>query len=308
MRLKLVGCALAVLGLMLAQVTRASEIQREVVASRFLNKDLPFLVYVPSAYAESSESFPVLYLLHGFGDNERAWVDRGSIQSRADALIASGAIPPALIVMPGCARCWWAEGPRDRAETAFWSDLVPKVASLYRTIDNREGRLIAGFSAGGYGAIHLALKYPDRIGAAAAFSPAIYAETPPPSSAARIYSPFVGLDGKFNQAAWSEQNYPRLIEPYFAQGRRVPMYLVAGDSDRFGIAFETALLYKKLFEKQPDLAELRIVDGGHSWQAWASAIDGALIYLFRFSARPAITARTSPNGLAQRVESSPVTP
>jgi enterochelin esterase-like enzyme len=291
----------------------AGEIRRETLSSRNLGQELPFLVYVPDGYALSGETYPVLYLLHGFGDNEKAWVDRAAIQARADRLIASGAIPPALIVMPGCAKCWWCDGGQDagpifKAESAFWNELVPTVASRYRTIETREGRVIAGFSAGGYGAIRFALKYPDRLAAAGAFSPAIYAETPPTASAARLQSPFVGKDGQFNQTAWSEQNYPRLIGGYFEQSRRVPMYLVASDNDRLGIAFETVLFFKRVFEKQPDLVELRVVDGGHSWSAWSGALDDVLTYLFRFAAKPVVPDRPVRGGIAHNGESRPPIP
>ena len=130
------------------------------------------------------------------------------------------------------------------------------------------------------------MKYPDRIAAIAAFSPAVYALTPPTASSARTRPPFLGPDGQFNQAIWTAQNYPRLAETYFGQQFRVPFYLVSGDGDRFGIAFETALLFKTMFDRQPDIAELRIVDGDHSWAVWANALDDALKYLYRFAARP----------------------
>lgn len=291
----------------------AGEIRRESLPSRHLGQELPFLVYVPDGYALSGETYPVLYLLHGFGDNEKAWAERAAIQARADRLIASGAIPPALIVMPGCAKCWWCDGGQDsgsafKAESAFWSELVPAVASRYRTIESREGRVIAGFSAGGYGALRFALKYPDRLAAAGAFSPAIYADSPPPASAARNQSPFIGKDGQFNQAAWSEQNYPRLMGGYFEQSRRVPMYLVASDNDRLGIAFETVLFFKRIFEKQPDLVELRVVDGGHSWSAWSGALDEVIAYLFRFAAKPGASARPVLGGFAQGAQNHPPIP
>jgi enterochelin esterase-like enzyme len=307
MRLKSVGWLLAFFGLLCAPAM-GGEIRRETLYSRNIGQELPFLVYVPDGYGLSGENYPVLYLLHGVGDNERAWTERGAIQAKADRLIASGAIPPALIVMPGCAKCWWADGAQDKAETAFWGELVPAVAIRYRTIEAREGRVIAGFSAGGYGAVRFALKYPDRLAAAAAFSPAIYAESPPAASAARTQSPFVGPDGRFDQAAWSEQNYPRLINGYFEQGRRVPLYLVAGDNDRLGIAFETVLFFKRIFEKQPDLAELRVVDGGHGWTAWSGAVEDVLTYLFRFTAKPVMAARPARNGLAQNSGGHPPIP
>ena len=308
MRFRIAGWVFAFVCLLFTQPLAASEIRRETLPSRALGQDLSFLVYVPDGYDTSAESYPVLYLLHGFGDNERAWVERGSIQAKADRLIASGAIPPALIVMPGCARCWWTDSPREKAETAFWGELVPKVASLYRTIETREGRVIAGLSAGGYGTVRFALKYPDRIAAAAAFSPAIYADTPPAASAARRLSPFVGIDGQFNQAAWTEENYPRLIERYFTAGKRVPIYLVSGDNDKLGIAFETALLFKRMFEMQPEQVELRVVDGGHSWSVWSNAVDDAMTYLFRYTAKPQIAARPPRGGLAQNTQAPAAPP
>src|SRR5262245_60877840 len=121
MTFRIAGCIFALIGFLITQgvgvnAVSASEIGRESFPSRYLSQDLSFLVYLPDGYAASHDNYPVLYLLHGFGDNEQAWVEKGSIQTKADRLIASGAIPPALIVMPGCARCWWADGAREKAE------------------------------------------------------------------------------------------------------------------------------------------------------------------------------------------------
>jgi S-formylglutathione hydrolase FrmB len=119
-----------------------------------------------------------------------------------------------------------------------------------------------------------------------AFSPAVYAVTPPTWSAARRQPQFLRPDGQFNQALWSAENYPRLVDRYFGQTKQVAFYLVSGDSDKLGIAFETALLFKTLFEKQPEQVELRIVDGGHDWDVWDKTLDDALKYLFLFTQRP----------------------
>lgn len=285
---KIIGLMVMVGALIFSQNTSASEIRREVVASASLGRDFPFLVYVPDGYT-TSRRYPVLYLLHGAGGDENAWERRGGIQRIVDKLISRGTIPPVLVVMPGCPECWWVDGARDKAETAFWRDLVPEITKRYSTLETREGLLIGGVSAGGYGAIRYALKYPERIGAIAAFSPAVYANTPPPQSAVRVQPAFRGLDGKFSQPAWAEHNYPSLITAYFAQPLRVPIYLVSGDNDQFGIAYETALLFKVLFEKQPERVELRVVDGGHSWAVWNNAAEDAFTYLFRVT-NPAVAA------------------
>jgi enterochelin esterase-like enzyme len=274
------------IGLVWAQLGWAGELRHEAFYSSVLGRIAHYVVYLPDGYGSGRLAYPVLYLLHGAGGDENAWVERGLIRQKADRLIAKGEIPPTLIVMPGCRGCWWIDGGREKAETWFWDELVPTVAARYRTIESREGRLIAGLSAGGYGSVRYALRYPERIAAGAAFSPAVYSKAPPAASAARTQPAFFGADGQFSQAAWEANNYPQFIEQYFAQPLRVPFYLVSGDNDGFGLTFETALLFKTLYDRQPSLTELRIVDGDHNWAVWSAAVEGALTYMYGFAAKP----------------------
>jgi enterochelin esterase-like enzyme len=269
----------------------SSELKRELLPSAALGRDMPFVVYTPDNYNEDTRQYPVLYLLHGAGGDENAWAERGHIKEKADKLIANGSIPPVLIVMPGCPRCWWVDGAQDKAETAFWDELVPTISRRYRTIETRDGRFVAGLSAGGYGAIRYALKYPDRVGASAAFSPAIYSDTPPAQSSARSQPAFQNAEGAFDQKAWNAKNYPSLLDGYFKQPARVPMYLVSGDNDSFGIVFETVTFFKRMYDKQPALSELRVVDGDHNWTVWASAIDDAMKFMFHYAAPSQIPKR-----------------
>jgi enterochelin esterase-like enzyme len=220
------------------------------------------------------------------GGDELAWAIEGGIKATADRLIRSGDIPPAIIVMPGCKACWWVDGAVEKAETAFWSELVPEIERRFRTIPERRGRLVAGLSAGGYGAVRFAMTYPDKIAAIAALSPAVYANVPPEISAARVSSPFLRKDGTFDEASWRGHNYPSLIDGYRQQDKRVAFFLVSGDDDRYGIAFETVALFSRLYGHQPELAELRIVDGDHSWAIWSNSIEPAMRYMFRHAARP----------------------
>ncbi|MBS0241522.1 MAG: prolyl oligopeptidase family serine peptidase, partial [Proteobacteria bacterium] len=259
-----------------------------------LGRDFPFVVYLPKDYADSGLAYPVLYLMHGAGGSEQDWDTQGSIKSTADRLIATGAMPPAVIVMPGCIGCWWIDGARSKAETAFWSDLVPAIASRFRTLPAPNGVAIAGISAGGFGAIRYGLTHPDRFAAVAALSPAVYADVPPAESAARSQPAFLNPDGSFNSTAWRAANYPSTITAYRNQRRRLPFYLVSGDNDRLGIAFETFALFKQLYGFQPEQTELRIVDGDHSWAIWTVAIEGAMRYIFRHTAPPASLSKESP--------------
>lgn len=283
----------------------AGELRKDSVYSASLKRNLPFLVYVPDGYDTSKFRYPVLYLLHGAGQDENSWPRRGLVREKVDQLIDAGVIPPTLIVMPGCPRCWWIDGPKDKAESAFWQELVPTVNIHFRTIAGRQGMLLAGLSAGGYGTVRFAMKYPEKIAAASTFSPAIYAETPPPKSGARVHPAFLDPLGRFDQGAWDRRNYPQLIEGYFAQPTRVPLFIASGDNDRLGVAFEAALLFKRMYQRQPRQVELRIVDGGHNWAVWTAVIDEAMRFMYRYASKPILddkdrdiaTASKSPSEL-----------
>jgi enterochelin esterase-like enzyme len=282
---RLLGVLLLLLGA--CHAARAeSVLTHESLPSGQLGRAFPFMVYLPDGYSRSDLSYPVLYLLHGAGGDEMAWSTEGGIKATADRMIRNGDIPPTIIVMPGCRGCWWVDGARDKAETAFWNDLVPAIEHRYRAIVERNGRLVAGLSAGGFGAVRFGMRYPDRIVAVAALSPAVYADVPPDISSARVQPPFLKADGSFDEAAWRARNYTSLIEGYLHQKRRVAFYLVSGDNDRFGIAFETMTLFKRLWPHQPQASELRIVDGDHSWTIWSKSIENAMRYLYRHCARP----------------------
>ena len=272
----------------------AGQVRRETVPSLALGGDLSYAVYVPDGYEGSRARYPVLYLLHGAGGDFTEWTDVVHIQNVADLLIAEGKIPPSLIVMPECRGCWWIDSPRAKIETAFWVDLVPGIARRYRVIDKREGRAVAGFSAGGFGAVRMALKYPDKFAAAAAFSPAIYSDIPPLQSLARSQLPFRTPAGAFNPTLWRSANYPALIEGYRSQTQRVPLFLTSGDHDKLGIAFETALFFKTLFDIQPEQVELRVVDGGHSAEVCATVFPDALAYMSRFLQPPTTLTAGAP--------------
>lgn len=290
---------LVVAGLLLPLASlcgQAGELRRESVPSPTLGENLNFVVYVPDKYEATRVRYPVLYLLHGAGGDAGEWTNSAiQVQAVADKMIAAGDIPPALIVMPECRGCWWVDSPRANIETAFWADLVPGLAAKFRTIEAREGRAIGGYSAGGFGAVRFALKYPEKFAAVAAFSPAIYSDVPPAQSMARAQVPFKLANGGFNAGMWKARNYPALMEGYTRQAIRVPMFLVSGDHDKLGIAFETALLFKTMFELQADAVEFRVVDGGHSTEVAAKALPDALKFAFRYLQKPAtFTAESHP--------------
>jgi enterochelin esterase-like enzyme len=271
---------------LLALCTLAPAFASTIVTREFdspaLGRKWSYVVYLPSGYESSNLHYPVLYLLHGHGGGMYDWVNKGHIQSTADALIASGEIPPAIIVMPDAGMTWYVDR-QEHMESAVIRDLIPEVQRQFHALDSRAGRLIGGLSMGGYGALRFSLKYPEMFAAAALLSPAIYEPVPPEGSGARR----AGVFGSqaFDVQVWKSLNYPALWDAYLAKKTPVPMYVNSGDDDEHFVEWEATKLYD-LLRRNDQPAQLRIVDGPHSWAVWQSTIGDAMRYIFRYAARP----------------------
>ncbi len=131
-----------------------------------LGKMTSFMAIVPD---DKPGPFPVLYLLHGLSDDHTAWTRRTSLERYVDGL-------PLLVVMPNGERSFYTDSqanPKAAFETYLTRDLIGFVDRTFRTLPTREGRVIAGLSMGGYGAVKLALKHPDLFSAAVSHSGAV---------------------------------------------------------------------------------------------------------------------------------------
>src|SRR6185295_6144541 len=141
--------------------------------STTLGEDIAYNVYLPAGYSRTDKRYPVLYLLHGRGDSMSAWTQ---VKGRLDQLIADGAIPATIAIMPDAPwstrASYYVDSQykgSDRkgtnagrpVETAFTKDLIGHVDSTYRTLAQRDGRVVGGYSMGGYGAIRYSLAHPD---------------------------------------------------------------------------------------------------------------------------------------------------
>lgn len=277
-------CALT-LGLLATSTLTASEVVLEQFVSSTLKRDYVFNIYLPDDYETSRLNYPVLYLLHGNLGTEQSWVRNGNIAATADALIAAGKIPAQLIVVPADPKFWWADGDEEKSLTAFVQDLMPYIESNYRTLNARDGRAIAGYSAGGFGAANIALQYPELFAVAAPLSPAVYATVPPADSSATQQDTFMS-NGAFDPAKWERSNWVSFIDSYRAKGVVVPFYINTGDHDRFDIAYHATLFYMALRQFQPEFTELRIFDGDHNFAAWGGSVGDAMEYMARFLSAP----------------------
>jgi enterochelin esterase-like enzyme len=148
--------------LWVTKAVQAPRVTHHVFASSSVKADVSYHLYQPASYvSDANRRFPVVYWLHGSGGGLPGIA---SVAKRFDAAIESGKIPPCLVVFVNGLEMGmyvdWADGSAP-VESMMIRDLLPHVDATYRTTAKREGRLLDGFSMGGYGAARLGFKYPE---------------------------------------------------------------------------------------------------------------------------------------------------
>ena len=276
------GCAL-LLGLaamLLAATAQAGELRRVTLESAVLGRPWEVGVYLPSGHATSGLRYPVLFLLPGDGVTAPEMPDLG-IEPAANALIAAGKMPPAVIVVPEIGRSWGVNA-KEPMQTALADELFPEATRRWRGLEGRRGQVVGGISAGGYAALRLALLHPDRFAAAVLLSPAIYMPQPPDGSGARRAGAF-GLPPV--PETWTALNYPALLPAFRARGLPMPLFAASGTSDHLGIAAQVEML-RDTWKAEGMPVELVLVPGGHTTAVWRALMPKALTYAFRHTDPP----------------------
>src|SRR5580658_1519000 len=150
--------------------------EQKTVHSALLNRDVKYTIYLPGDYDYSQRSYPVVYLLHGYTDDNTGWLQFGEINRYADKAITEGTIPPMIIVMPNGDSSWYINSydGKEKDEDFFVKEFMPAVEKTYRIKAEKKYRGIAGLSMGGYGTMIYLLKHPELFVAGAALSAAVY--------------------------------------------------------------------------------------------------------------------------------------
>jgi enterochelin esterase family protein len=288
---RLVALALALL-LAAASAAVAGDVRRGLaVESPVLGRPIPYSLYLPDSH-RIGYRYPVLYLLHGHDGTEADWLDAGGLEATMDRLVASGAVPPMIVIMPGLGNGWYVDNPdpdgHGAVARAFLDDLLPAIDRIWPTNARRHDRAVAGLSMGGWGAVRLAMLRPDLFAAAASLSGALVTEA---QAATPVWASwFSGAFGQPVDLARFSAAAPQTMLPAFAATPvRPTLYLACGDQDELGLT-ESNLLFFLALARAGVPAELRIGDGGHDWSVWARDLGPAL----RFVAAAMAAARAGP--------------
>jgi enterochelin esterase-like enzyme len=150
-------------------------VQHVTFVSRYMGqRSWGFNIFLPPRYTTmTNRRFPVVYFCHGYGDDENTWVQRGLPLRLQAAMIAERSPNMIMVFVNGGKESGFNNlGPSDMVESYVVKELIPYIDSHYRTIPNRSGRAIEGFSMGGYAALKFAYKYPQLFSDVVAYSAA----------------------------------------------------------------------------------------------------------------------------------------
>ncbi len=198
-----------------------SVVEFKSMPSAALGAEQPYSIFLPPSFStQTTRTYPVIYFLHGLNNDHTSWtVERyGHLQNRVEELIAQKKVPEFLMVHPkgdNSFYCNYADGSK-RYEDFVTGELVSYMESNYRARRGRVNRSIGGTSMGGYGALKLAMKYPDLYAAVVGHSPIIFTgknplDVPEELKSSRYFQYFASILGRifgdpFRQDLWDANN------------------------------------------------------------------------------------------------------
>lgn len=261
-------------------------IQEKTVKSTILNRNVNYTLYLPADYEQSQRTYPVVYLLHGYTDDNTAWLQFGEVNRYADKAIADGTIPPMIIVMPDADSSFYINSydGKEKYEDFFIKEFMPAIEKTWRIKSEKRFRGVAGLSMGGYGTLIYALKYPDLFVAAAPLSAAVFADdditTFPENTWDKTFGQLYGRGLKAKERlskAWYDNSIPKLVETKSADELKKVRYWIDCGDDDFLIK-GNCNLHIQLTEKNVP-HEFRVRDGVHNWVYWRTGIVDALKFI-----------------------------
>lgn len=272
-----------------------SHIEFTSFESKAVHGDSRFSVFTPPSYAKGDKSYPVVYFLHGLFNDHTSWtIDRhGDIPLLLDERMSTGQLEEMVLVFPDGDRSFYTNY-RDGSmsyEDLIVEELPAYIESRYRVRSGRASRAIAGTSMGGYGALKIAMRFPDRYIAVAAHSPIVFPvknplNVPAEARSGRLYeylsTVFLTVYGDPFDQAYFDENNP-LVLARTAQLDGLGIYFDYGTADRYnasvGLGQGLRMLDEALTARGIEHTFGEYPDEPHGWELVYTHIEESMNFL-----------------------------
>ncbi|MEP6789654.1 MAG: alpha/beta hydrolase family protein, partial [Acidobacteriota bacterium] len=240
--------------------------QEQKFASKLMAHDMPYRVILPNGYDDkvnATVKYPVIYLLHGLTGHYTNWADKTKLSDYASK-------HSFILVMPEGNDGWYTDSvsvPNDKYESYIVKELIPEIDGKFRTMANREHRVIAGLSMGGYGSLKFGLKYPDMFSLVGSFSGAI--DAPLRGQTHTNYRPSImAVFGADDSPLRKENDVFTIVSKISAERlKRLPfLYFACGTEDLVNFQLNRDFAGLLIEKKIPH--EYRELPGAHTWEFW----------------------------------------
>jgi len=247
----------------------AGRVECNALRSAALGRAVKYCAILPPSYdTEKTRSYPILYWLHGLGENEQTFVDFGG-WSLVQNLQDDRRIGEYLIVIPDGGRSFYinSKSGKTRYEDFFLREFLPAIEKKFRVLPGRAHRGIAGVSMGGYGALRLAFKHPELFCAVSAHSAALFDQLPRnlPTQSRGLQARLLMLAEVFgmpvDEQFW-ERNNPITIARTATALSRLRIYFDCGTEDDYGFD-RGAQALSDVLKKRGIPHEMHLYPGGH---------------------------------------------
>lgn len=258
----------------------SGRVECNTIPSKILGRHIPYCIVLPASFdTDKAKHFPILYELHGLGDNEQFFVHTG-LWNLVEDLRDSGKLKDFLIVTPAGGASFYinSKDGKIRYEDLLLREFFPFIEKKYRAMPGRANRAISGVSMGGYGALHLAFRHPQLFSAVSAHSAALIEKLPsflsvPQSPRARVLGEVFGIPP--DTAFWNANSPLELARSANLSGLKI--YFDCGDQDDFGFEAGAEALDKILTARKIP-HEFHIYPGRHDPAYFAAHIPASLAF------------------------------
>lgn len=276
--------------LCLTTMTYAAKVDTLQVASTAMGKTYKAAVVLPNSYAKSKTAFPVMYLLHGAYGHFSDWLkntpNKKLVHNLADQYNM-------IIVMPeGETFSFYIDSPVNKEsqfETFITQEVIQKVDKTYKTIANKNGRVITGLSMGGHGALYLSARHPDLFCAAGSMSGAVDMSTmlnrDSSAQVVKLMQPVFG-DKSGNTELYEQNSVLRMADKL--KSNKLPLIIDCGVDD-FLIEPNRELHRRLVYNKvDHDYTER---PGAHTWDYWENSLPYHVLFFNKILARNQVTVK-----------------